>query len=62
VSMVSLLLIALGIYILYSVIVNLGIPLVWIIIVGVFAVLFDITTAVIAILLIVAALAYIGSS
>ena len=61
-SMVSLLLIALGIYILYSVIVNLGIPLVWIIIVGVFAVLFDITTAVIAILLIVAALAYIGSS
>jgi len=60
--MVSLLLIALGIYILYSVIVNLGIPLVWIIIVGVFAVLFDITTAVIAILLIVAALAYIGSS
>ena len=61
-SIVSLLLIALGIYILYSVIVNLGIPLVWIIIVGVFAVLFDITTAVIAILLIVAALAYIGSS
>ena len=60
--MLSLLLLGLGITILYSVIKNLGIPLVWIFIVGILAVLFDITVAVVAVVCIVAALAYIGST